>query len=245
MNRIIIYPHEYQKETSISICAEDYRFEHIKTVLKSTVGDTVKLCLLNQALAKAKITHFSSKTIELKILEKSQGQTTGVNLFVGLSRPPTCKKLLEHATSLGVKKFVFFKAELSEKSYLQSNLWRDEAYKHFLHLGLAQSGCYYREPEVEVLSRPLDLEDLLKTQTLNVVLDQNSPQSFYDLPYEKNNPLNLFIGPERGWTKKERDSYQDQDFHFLSLSPSILRVEIATFAALSQLHLLSKMESTK
>ncbi|MFI5391071.1 MAG: RsmE family RNA methyltransferase, partial [Bacteriovoracales bacterium] len=181
-----------------------------------------------QGIGQGIITKISPESIELKVENISPKYFAPFELLVGLSRPPTCKKLLEHGTSLGVSRFNFYPAQLSEKSYQESNLFKD--YQKYLKYGLSQSGIYHQMPEVNLK------KDFSGEQKF--VLSPKTKKTFLDYKIQPNKKITLAIGPERGFLNREIDAFKDQGFLEVSIGPPILRVEIATFAALGQLHLL-------
>jgi 16S rRNA (uracil1498-N3)-methyltransferase len=67
------------------------------------------------------------------------------------------------------------------------------------------------------------------------ILSLEAKNSFMDYNLAPNDQISLAIGPERGWTAQEEELLESQNFQKVFLGPSVLRVEIATFAALGQL----------
>ena len=114
---------------------------HIQKVLKLKVGETLKVCLLNEGIGKGVIQSLSKEEviISLNKEELRNHRTPWVNLIVGLSRPQTCKKVLELGSSMGVKSFRFLEGELSEKSYAQSKIFQNNAFEKYILNGLSQS----------------------------------------------------------------------------------------------------------
>ncbi|MBT5092851.1 MAG: 16S rRNA (uracil(1498)-N(3))-methyltransferase [Halobacteriovoraceae bacterium] len=239
MNNLFIFNHEEIENNRYQI-TDELRLQHIHEVLGSQQGDSVRLCLINRGLGIGKFTLLEDQKIEIELLEESSGQAPWINLVVGLSRPPTCKKIMEHGTSLGVSEFHFFKAELSEKSYSTAKIFSPSKYHQLLHLGLSQSGCYYKEPTVAL------------SPGIKFVEKQNFPNKFFldlegehsplDYDFTMDQNITLAVGPERGWTEKERQYLIDNGFQGIKIADSILRTEIATFAALGQLHLMRQTQ---
>lgn len=230
MNRIVINKQDV-KENDLLVIEEPHIVDHINNILKLKSEDSLKICLLNSALATGEIKDMTSSKITVKIKALSSGLHSDVHLQVGLCRPPTIKKVLEHGTSLGVNKFEFFKANLSEKSYLDSKVF--ERKEQYLHLGLAQSGTYFNLPEVYT-----SLEFSLSKNKQKFFLSFNTDQNLSDYDINYNDPITFAIGPERGWTANEEQVLKENDYLPIKIAESILRVEIATFVLLGQYHLL-------
>ena len=117
------------------------RVKHIKQVLKKSIGDTIKIIIINHGATVGTITKMtdSSVTFSLGLELSKKRYGSKITLAVGACRPLMTKRILEHATT-GVSEFVFFRAQNSEKSYLDSKVLSEENYKKYLIKGLEQTG---------------------------------------------------------------------------------------------------------
>ncbi len=239
MNNILLSDKDLVEENTYLI-TDRFRLDHIHTILKLKKDDNVRVCLIDQGLSTGLIKDISSDEVKIEASDFQIKELPWVNLLIGLSRPPTCKKLLEHASTLGVNKFHFFKAELSEKSYLQSKLFKTEQYLGLIKLGLSQSGVYHKLPSFQLSTHnPLkDYKDIKQKYILS--LDTKHTFQSEEISFQK--PLVLAIGPERGWTKHETSLFKENGFKEICISNSILRVETAVFTSLGQLELLKMQQ---
>lgn len=234
MNNVLLFPHELQNE-NLYCLKEQKVLTHIKEVLKKKVGDKLSVCLVDQGLGEGEITSIDSQSISIKVLSQTPGSSYNLSLYVAVSRPPTMKKILEHGTSLGVSSFHFYVSKLTEKSFLDAKLFKEELYKEYLALGLSQSKVFYKLPTVEFYKDlPLD-KDLSKHQ--KYLLQMNAGTSFNQVSPNLDQPISLVLGPERGLTEDENQQFITKGFKPVEISISTLRVEIACFAALAQLQL--------
>lgn len=234
MNRLILVESDRVENESF-IIKDSFRLTHLSNVLKIKAGDELKVTLLNNSLGKAKVTEVSANECTLKLIENETVKSTpNIQLQVAVSRPPTCKKILEHGTSLGAKGIEFFKADLSEKSYLDSKIFENEKYKEYLHLGLAQSAVYFEEPSFK-LSSAFSISPIEQKFFLSV----KEASTFDKANLDFSSPIVLAIGPERGFTEREESELLSAGYRPICLGPSVLRVEIATFSALGQLQMLN------
>ena len=207
--------------------------KHLQEIVNIQVGDTLKVTILNQGLATAKVSGISDK-VELEIIDNKAGLSFPIHFIIGASRPPTMKKVLEHGSSLGISSFHIMKGELSEKSYLQSKLYKNDEYKKLTRLGLSQSAVFFKDPnlEVETFYSQLNLPSTAQKYILSPYADKHIKDISIDISKDS-----IFaIGPERGWTEAEVQSFKDKGYQEVKLSPSILRVEIASFALLGHLN---------
>jgi RsmE family RNA methyltransferase len=233
MNRFLIFENENISPNTYEVFDPE-RLEHLKSVLKLKVGDTLKVALIDEGIGEAYIKDISNDSTTLLLESIDAKNQAPYDLIIGLSRPPTLKKILEHATTLGVARFDFFKAKLSEKSYLDSKIFKDGNLEKYLRFGVSQSAIYHQLPKVELHD---NLKDW-KNREQKFILSPKSSKSFLDVDLDFSKRITLAIGPERGWTNSEVENFKEMGFVEIGISSSILRVETATFSSLGQLELL-------
>ncbi len=215
---------------------------HIHTTLKLKTDDVVKCTVLNQGLTKGRVLEINETSCQLALEPITPSQAQWFDLVVGLSRPQTTKKILEHATTFGARRFHFFKAALSEKSYLDSKVFADLAYEEFLLTGLSQSAIYANLPEFK-LDKYNPAEQYAapnKDASQKFILDLKTDKSFLDVDIDFSKPITLAVGPERGFITEDIERFHHAGFASVKISSSILRVEHAIYSAVSQLELLRK-----
>jgi 16S rRNA (uracil1498-N3)-methyltransferase len=237
VNQIILHrsenisPHRF-------LIQDPLKLNHINNIIKPKIFNSLDVCIVDEGLASGKIIELSQDAIIIEILHINKPHThPQIHLLTGLSRPLTCQKILEHATSMGVHSFTFFQAKLSEKSYAQSKLFVDKKYLDYCEKGLSQSKQYFQLPNV-ILSPTLPI--LPQDQSLKFVLSPNAKDWLDDFDIHFNQPITLALGPERGFIPQEVDFFKKQGFHPIKVSHSILRVETAVFYILAQLELLRR-----
>jgi RsmE family RNA methyltransferase len=220
------------------IIEDKHILNHIHTTLKLGVGDVVKCTLLNTGRTTGLVSEITNDFCKLELGTIVPGEKQWFDLMVGLSRPQTTKKILEHATTFGASNFHFFKAALSEKSYLDSKIFEDKAYEEYLLAGLSQASLYTQLPNFKLDKFNPATNYINHSQKF--ILDLKADQSFLDVAIDWSLPITLAIGPERGWTKEDIDHFHHAGFTSIKISSSILRVEHAVYSAISQLELLRK-----
>lgn len=232
MNSLIL------KDHSGNIC-DPHVLSHIHSTLKLKVGDEIKCTLLNEGRLLGTVTELSLKHCKLELGPLKKGEPQWFDLIIGLSRPQTTKKILEHATTFGAGSFHFFKAILSEKSYLDSKIFVNNAYEEFLLAGLSQSAIYTELPKFKLdLTNPSTKYN--KADTQKFILDLKCHTNFLDVDIDFNKPITLAVGPERGFISEDIEQFHHAGFTSIKISSSILRVEHAVYSAISQLELLRK-----
>ena len=216
----------------IILNSADYRFRHIKKVLKLEKGDSIKAGVINGKKGTAEIISISDREIVLETDFREDGcRPLPVYLLAGHPRPPAARRIIRDCTSFSVSGISFFTAVNSEKSYLQSSLWNKEEYQKALREGAEQGGhCF--------------IPDLKVYRSLEEYFRQNDTDEYVKICFEREAGSKeagkpaagrtlLAIGPERGWVDSELELLKLKSFQFFSLGDTILRTETACAAAVS------------
>jgi len=244
MNIIILTSEDCFREGQYRIY--DERFVHIKTILKSENNDIIEIGILNHARGKGKISEITDNYVIIEIIElfKTSKSDCKIEIICALPRPQTLKKVLLTCSTMGVSKLHLIKSEKVEKSYFHSPLLKEENYTKYLIEGLSQ-GKRTIPPKVFIHNKfKMFFETSFYTSDKNNIYLLAHPNT--------NNYLNKFnvanrktivvaIGPEGGWNDFEVGLMQEKGFELFKISESILRVENAVTAALSQIELVGNV----
>jgi 16S rRNA (uracil1498-N3)-methyltransferase len=171
--------------------------------------------------------------IRLQVVEKfSPVIRPALEVIVGVSRPQTMKKVLHAATSFGVAQLHLVPSERGEKSYLQSKTLEAGAIEDEITLGMAQSGTVV-SPQVTLYRSFWDAKKILLSPSyigtsLALLGDTTSSHemSFVDSSHYRSKII-LAIGPESGWSSRERECFLSSGFKTASLGEGVHRVEVA------------------
>lgn len=231
MNSIIL-------KNADGLITDKHILTHLKETLNAQVGDSFKCTVLNQGHCRGEIAILSDTECQLNLHDFKDYTPHWFNLIVGVSRPQTTKKILEHATTYGAGSLHFYRASLSEKSYLTSKIFEQNELETHLIAGLSQSAIYGKMPSVllDKHNPALSYKDCAQ----KFILDISGAKSFLDYRDEINfvEPIHLAIGPERGFISKDIEYFKEAGFKSVKISSSILRVEHAIYSAISQLEML-------
>jgi RsmE family RNA methyltransferase len=140
-----------------------------------------------------------------------------------------------------VRRLHFFCSEKGEPNYRQSTLWSTGEWRRHLIAG-AEQAFDTRLPEVTCQSPLAEILASLPAAGTRVALDNyESPSALSQTelvtryvtssPWERH--VVLALGPERGWSRTERDLLRAGGFTFVHLGPRVLRVETAVAAAVA------------
>ncbi len=212
----------------------DYRAHHIRKILHLKVGDKFRMGIVNGASGIATITAMDTAGIAYDWSpESTVSDLHNVTLLVAQIRPICMKRILREAVSLGVEQILVVGSDTGERSYAEAKLWSTGEYRKYLLDGAMQSGKTGL-PEL-YLEKNLDTALLRSSWKTKIVLDimlGAKPLAQITGVVE---PVVLAIGPERGWSDRERALFLQHNFETRSFGNRILRTETASAAALAVL----------
>lgn len=216
---------------------KDERAQHILNVLKLKKGDCFKMGIVNKSEGLATITEISDRGIGFEYTQTGIPEMYPVTLIVAQVRPICMKRILREAVSLGVEKIILTGSDTGEKSYLSSNLYTSGEYKDYLLDGAMQS-AHAGISEVVFTDKVEQAVRLLDDKAQRIVLDNvNSVCSLSKAEVAPS--CVLAIGPERGWSDRERNVFSGAGFQSMLLGSRVLRTETACSAGVALL--LSRM----
>ena len=155
-------------------------------------------------------------------------------LLQGIARGEKMDLILQKATELGVAAIVPVSSERSEvKLDAERAQRRVEHWRNVVVSACEQSGRA-RLPAVAV---PATLADAARAAdaTLKLTLDPEGEHALASLPAPSPLSVAIAIGPEGGWSPRDRDQLRGAGFGGLRLGPRVLRTETAGLAAIAAL----------
>lgn len=230
----------------------DPKAQHIRKVLRAQIGTKVFVGFVNGLRARAEVSALGEDgSVDLQVFATEPAPPPlPIQLLIGLPRPHTAKRILFDAASMGVRALHFFEAERGEPSYAQSSLWTTDEWKDRLWLGTEQSfGTHLPEVSMHAdLQSALTHLDLQDQAERPVTRDGKAPmgtRAHIALDnYEATAPLagalpldanraSIALGPERGWSPGERDTFRKNGWTLAHLGPHVLRAETACTATVA------------
>ncbi len=232
MNIILFEKHE----VGSSLRRDDVRVRHVLDVLRRQPGDSTDVGLVNGPRGKAILQTVSADEVVFEFVwGKEPESLLPIDLIVGLSRPQTCRKILQEATSLGVRSIYFTTTDRAEASYATSKLWTTGEWENLVRAGVEQAFTT-QFPDVQFgISLKDAIESTIATET-RVCMDNYEASSGLLEALDKAQPVNsvvLAVGSERGWSAEERDVCRQNNFVLAHLGSRPLRTETASIAAIS------------
>lgn len=208
---------------------------HGRKVLRLKAGDQIIIFDLDGNEYKAEMLRYHSKEkFEAKLLEeivRDVEMEVSVHLVMGLCRSKNFELALQKCTELGVKSFIPLETDHSilKKDNAANKLAR---WDEIVLDACKQSG----RTAIPEISAPQDLESLFSnleiTEKNSIVaaLSENSRDLgsiITKLKSDNEKDLFIFIGPEGGFSDKEKQLFQDKNLNMADLGNRVLRAETA------------------
>ncbi|WP_066495679.1 16S rRNA (uracil(1498)-N(3))-methyltransferase [Abyssisolibacter fermentans] len=226
MNLIILFKEDFIEKDIVRI--EGRRFEHVLSVHKAEVGQTLKVGLLNGKIGTGYITNMENKMLQMKVnLTDEPPKPLQSQLILAMPRPKVFARILQTATALGIKKIFVIKTWRVQKSYWNSPVLSEESLSKNMILGLEQTKDTIL-PEVRVvkLFKPF-VEDQISSIIEGTIALVAHPIADAMCPYDIKKPTTIAIGPEGGFIEYEIDMLKKHGFTVVGFGNRILKVETA------------------
>ena len=222
-----------EAETGV-LPAGDERARHLLKIVGVKPGSSFFVGVADGLRGKATVADVTDGLRFTIVWEPHIQEKLPLAFVIGLPRPQTAKKALFELTSMGVAEIHFFKSEKGDPAYATATLWRDGEWRCEVVRG-AEQAFSTRMPVVAVhdtLAGALGAaQSALPAESARVAPDV----------YESEGPLGpqfagkpgaiIAIGPERGWSDRERALLKSSGYTLAHLGDRVLRVETASVAA--------------
>jgi len=209
---------------------------HLLRVLRLREGDACVLFNGDGHDYPAKIVHAGKREGEVEITASGLVQTESplaLWLVQGLARGEKMDLILQKATELGVSGIIPVTSERSEVKLDAARAEKRLAHWRQVIIGACEQSGRARLPGI---CPPLPLAQCLSQLPQTGArwrLDLDAVKSLQEIPRPAALPVVLAIGPEGGWSPRDRHILAGLDFVGLRLGPRILRTETAGLAAIA------------
>lgn len=202
------------------------------------------------------IENINNKEVDLKFLRKTKNISQKdskiiINLCFSLVKKEKIALIIEKCTELGVLNFISLISERTEKKNIDS--FNKERLVKVAEEAAEQS-LWGSIPNIH---NPEKLNNLLKNYTEQgfsekiLVLDinnQENPKNKLSLieNIKKQEEIYIFIGPEGGWTEKEREIFKKYNLNLFNFGENTLKAETAAIASVAffkNINLLQKRQN--
>jgi 16S rRNA (uracil1498-N3)-methyltransferase len=210
---------------------------HLLRVLRLGVGDACVLFNGDGHDYDARIVAAGKRGGEVEIIAAhAAGKESPLRIVLvqGIARGEKMDWILQKATELGVAAFVPVSSERSEVK-----LDGDRAVKRLAHwrsvvVAACEQSWRACVPEVAP-AEPLATALPRLSGGLRLTLDPEAADAIAALEHPGDRTVFIAIGPEGGWSPRDRSTLSEAGFDGLRLGPRILRTETAGMAAIAAL----------
>jgi 16S rRNA (uracil1498-N3)-methyltransferase len=192
----------------------------LKNVLRSKIGDEVILFNGQGVECQAGIKDFKKGSVELELIKREIKKEEGpeVCLYLAILKKENFELAVQKAVESGVNKIIPIITDRTIKLGLKTdrlNLIIKEATE--------QSGRAFL-PELGIATNFAEAIELAQaSKSLNLFCDLGEKNNKKTLPiFDK---VNVFVGPEGGWSETEQKLAESAKFSFYSLGDYVLRAE--------------------
>ncbi len=211
---------------------------HLVRVLRLREGDACVLFNGDGYDYAARICAVGKREVTAELLSTDavdKESPLAITLVQGIARGEKMDLILQKATELGVAHVVPVLAERTEvKLDAERSAKRMWHWRSVIVSACEQSG----RARVPSLSAPAALATAAGTlapECLKFTLDPEGEHSLTSVPAPGMGGVSIAIGPEGGWSPRDRDTLRAAGFSGLRLGPRVLRTETAGLAAIAAL----------
>ena len=219
MNLLLLKDEDFTSADRVTI--DDRRFQHCLKVHQVSLGDILKVGLINDKIGNGRVIFIDEKKIELEVkLSNQPPEKLPLTLIMALPRPKMLKRIFQTCATMGVGNLILMNSYRVEKSYWQSPFLQPEKINEHLRFGLEQ-GIDTQLPRVQLKKRfkPF-VEDELPTISQGKRLLVAHPYNAVPCPSSYVNETVLAIGPEGGFIPYEIGKLSDIGFKPIHLGPA-------------------------
>jgi 16S rRNA (uracil1498-N3)-methyltransferase len=218
-------------------CIKGEEAHHLSRVLRVEPGQKFEISD-NQNVYLAEVESARKDLVSFAIVEKIEADAPSVRvaLLASLIKFEHFEWLIEKATELGVEQVIPVVAERSEKGLAAAAQKRVVRWRRIARESSEQS----RRAKLPLIEPAVNFGNALQNQAdYRYVLEEASAPPILSLFPEACLAVDrvaLLVGPEGGWTDRERAEIAAVGWSAVSLGPAILRAETAAIAGVSILN---------
>ena len=233
MNIVLLRPEDWIDEQRVLLT--DERASHVRNVLKSSVGETLRLGLIGGACGQGLIESLDSSGVVLRaVLGEPPPKRHPFDLVLALPRPKMLRRILRQCAEFGISHLHLINSARVEKSYWQSPLLQASKVEEALLAGMERSRDTIA-PQVHLHQRfrPFVEDELpgLCAGRLCLITEMGAEEP---LAQHAGQPALVMIGPEGGFVPFEIELAQANGARPVHLGERTLSVDTALSATLAQ-----------
>ena len=218
------------------IILDEFSSHHALRVMRVKVDDFLILFNGDGFEYRGRVSDINKKTINIEILSKEKNNNESpinINLFQSISSNEKMDMVIQKATELGVSSI---QPIFTSRSTIKLSL--DRTKKRLIHWKqVSISACEQSgRSKIPTIKSPIEFNQIpegIKKNSLNLLLHPDDLEESSNLPNEYSGDINIFIGPEGGFSQDEVLLLKKQNCINIQLGPRILRTETAPLAIIA------------
>lgn len=222
----------------VTVVLPESAASHLTRVLRLREGDACILFNGDGHDYAARLTLVGKREVVAEVISKSQVDNESplrITVLQGIARGEKMDLILQKATELGVAAFIPVIAERTEvKLDPERTLKRMAHWRSVIASACEQSGRAW-VPKLEVAAPLAQAVAALDATPARLTLDPTGELSLATVPRPPHDAIVIAVGPEGGWSSRDRQVLQAGGFSGLRLGPRVLRTETAGLAAIAAL----------
>lgn len=235
MNIILLEEHELGRP----LPRRDERTIHLLKVLHKKAGDEFEAGILGGLRGTGRIEkiNFDGSIFITVTAAEQPPPRMKLRMAVAFARPIQLRRIFRDLSNMGLEAIDLVGTDLGEKSYRDTKLLNDGGARAALIEGAVQSRdtmlpalTVYDTLEKWLKERPWEKTDSKRIPHLFAMDNVREEGSFFNFSVTSR-PAVIAIGPERGWSDRERGMFEQAGFLRMSMGSRPLRTETACVAA--------------
>ena len=218
------------------IILDEFASHHALRVMRVKVDDFLILFNGDGFEYRSRVSDIYKKTINVEILSKEKNNNESpinINLFQSISSNEKMDMVIQKATELGVSSI---QPIFTSRSTIKLSL--DRTKKRLIHWRqVSISACEQSgRSKIPTIKSPIGFDQVsegITTNSLNLLLHPDNLEESSNLPNEYSGDINIFIGPEGGFSQDEVLLLKKQNCINIQLGSRILRTETAPLAIIA------------
>ena len=218
------------------IILDEFSSHHALRVMRVKVDDFLILFNGDGFEYRGRVSDINKKTINIEILSKEKNNSESpinINLFQSISSNEKMDMVIQKATELGVSSI---QPIFTSRSTVKLSL--DRIKKRLIHwrqVSISACGQSGRS-KIPTIKPPIGFDRFVEgitANSLNLLLHPDNSGESSNLPNEYSGDINIFIGPEGGFSQDEVLLLKKQNCINIQLGSRILRTETAPLAIIA------------
>ena len=233
MNIILLRESDWTGDQSVRL--NDYRAQHIISVIQPALGQSLRVGLINGHKGVGTVTAIEPMTVHLDVaLTESSLARHPTRLVLALPRPKMLRRILRTVAEFGVDELHLIHSYRVEKSFWQSPYLQRGKVEAALIQGLERAGDTVLPIVTEHRRFKPFMEDSLPSIAAERELVIAHPSGEHRLQTEDGKKRCLLVGPEGGFIDYEIELAQSLGATVARLGNRIMSVDTAVCAVLAR-----------